>query len=193
VPYLPNEFGVMPRFLWTMEAPPHDQVVGTINSAKFNFKLDYQLDSDVVLDYLGARPNSNQIDKKEGFFAPGIPFEQRHHDVDAAWVARNCQSSNNREQVVQALMDAGVKVHSLGQCMHNKDFPTANPDSWQKAVSFLSHYKFYLSFENCICRHYFTEKLFRCYEAGVIPILLGHPADVEYFLPHPVGSTVIMT
>ncbi len=194
MPPLPHEFGAVPQFLWSMESPQHDRIVGTINSAMFNFMLDYQLDSEVVQDYLGFGPGViwNQIDKKEGLFAPALGFEQRHHDVDAAWVAGNCRSSNNREQVVEALMDIGVKVDALGRCKHNKDFPIGYQDSWKNIVTLLSRYKFYFSFENSICRHYFTEKLFRCFEAGVIPVLLGHPADAEYFLPHQVDNMIKM-
>jgi hypothetical protein len=192
-----HEFGVEPQFLDNMESPQHDKYVGTVKSAMFNFKSDYHLDSEVVKAYFEAVPGmiGKQIDTKEGIFAPALPFEQRHHDVDAAWVAKNCRSSNNREQVVQALMNVGVKVDSFGGCMHNKDFPIEFQNSLQDDAALqkvLSRYKFYLAFENSICRHYFTEKLFRSFAAGIIPILLGHPADAEYFLPHQVRIMTIM-
>ena len=83
-------------------------------------------------------------------------------------------------------MGAGVRVDNFGGCMHNKDFPAGYQDTEENFMQLLSKYKFYLSFENSICRHYYTEKLFRSLEIGVIPILLGHPADSEYLLPHKV-------
>ncbi len=151
--------------------------------------MGYQLDDDVVHAYNGHSENLEHIiERKEGLFQPPLPFEQRHGDVHSAWVAKNCKSSNNREQIVQSMMNAGMKVHSFGGCFHNKDFPSGYKDTSENLLKLLSQYKFYLSFENSICRHYYTEKLFRCFEAGVVPILLGHPADIQYFLPHQVSK-----
>ncbi len=170
-----------------MESPQHEQTVGSRRSARFNFNMGYQLDSEVVYAYFGYSENiAHTIEHKEGLFKPPLPFEERHGDVHAAWVANNCKSSSNREHVVGSIMNAGIKVDSFGGCMHNKDFPSGHKDTEESLLILLSRYKFYLSFENSICRHYYTEKLFRCFEAGVIPILLGHPVDIEYFLPHKV-------
>lgn len=179
--------GITPQFAYNMESPQHEEVVGSIQSARFNFKIDYQLDSEVVSAYFGYSENLiRTIDKKQGIFKPPLSFEDRHKDIHAAWIAKNCKSSSNREQVVHSIMNAGIRVDSFGGCMHNKDFPNGYIDSEENLIKVISRYKFYLSFENSLCRHYYTEKLFRCFEAGVIPILLGHPADVEYFLPHQV-------
>jgi hypothetical protein len=185
------EWGIVPQFAFNVESPQHDEIVGTIKSAKFNFRFDYQLDSDIVAAYFGLAPSTleDSVHRQTGLFKPYLPYEQRHVPVEAAWVAKNCQSSNHREQFVEAVMGAGVRVDSFGGCMHNKDFPAEYQDISRDDESFaklLSQYKFYLSFENSICRHYYTEKLFRSLEIGVIPILLGHPADSEYLLPHKV-------
>jgi hypothetical protein len=171
-----------------MESPQHDDIVGTIKSAKFNFRDDYQLDSEIVSAYIGLAPGTLQdfVHRQTGLFKPYLPYQQRHVHVEAAWVAKNCRSSNHREQFVEAIMGAGVRVDNFGGCMHNKNFPVGYQDTAENLMQLLSKYKFYLSFENSICRHYYTEKLFRSLEIGVIPILLGHPADSEYLLPHKV-------
>lgn len=36
------------------------------------------------------------------------------------------------------------------------------------------NYKFYLAFENSICKDYFTEKLFRMMKYDVVPIVYGN-------------------
>jgi hypothetical protein len=186
-PELSPDLGIAPEFAFNMESPQHEQTVGSRRSARFNFNMGYQLDSEVVYAYFGYSENiAHTIEHKEGLFKPPLPFEERHGDVHAAWVANNCKSSSNREHVVGSIMNAGIKVDSFGGCMHNKDFPSGHKDTEESLLILLSRYKFYLSFENSICRHYYTEKLFRCFEAGVIPILLGHPVDIEYFLPHKV-------
>jgi hypothetical protein len=171
-----------------MESPQHDDIVGTIKSAKFNFRVDYQLDSEIVSAYFGLAPSTleDSVHQQTGLFKPYLPYEQRHVHVETAWVAKNCRSSNHREQFVEAVMGAGVRVDNFGGCLHNKDFPEGYQDTEESFIKLLSKYKFYLSFENSLCRHYYTEKLFRSLEIGVIPILLGHPADIDYLLPHKV-------
>ncbi len=186
-----REWGIIPQFAHNMESPQHDDIVGTIKSAKFNFRDDYQLDSDIVSSYTGLAPSTfstlqDSVHRQTGLFKPYLPYEQRHVHVEAAWVAQNCRSSNHREQFVEAVMGAGVRVDSFGGCLHNKDFPAGYQDTHESFIKLLSKYKFYLSFENSLCRHYYTEKLFRSLEIGVIPILLNHPADSEYLLPHKV-------
>jgi hypothetical protein len=188
-PELSPDFGTAPQFAFNLESPQHEQTVGSSSIAKFNFNMGYQLDSEVVYAYFVHSDNlAHTIEQKEGLFKPPLPFEERHSDVHAAWVAKNCKSSSNREHVVQSIMSAGIKVDSFGSCFHNKDFPSGHKDTAESLLKLLSRYKFYLSFENSICRHYYTEKLFRCFEAGVVPVLLGHPADIEYFLPHQVRN-----
>jgi hypothetical protein len=186
-----REWGIVPQFAYNMESPQHDDIVGTIKSAKFNFRFDYQLDSEIVAAYFELAPSTleDSVRRQTMLFKPYLPYEQRHVGVEAAWVAKNCRSSNHREQFVEAVMGAGVRVDSFGGCLHNKDFPAGYQDISHDDSSFmklLSKYKFYLSFENSNCRHYYSEKLFRSLEIGVIPILLGHPADIEYLLPHKV-------
>lgn len=46
----------------------------------------------------------------------------------------------------------------------------------------MSHYKFSLCFENCICPGYVSEKIFDCLAAGSIPVYFGAP-DVERTVP----------
>jgi len=43
-------------------------------------------------------------------------------------------------------------------------------------------YKFYLAFENSEDESYVTEKLFRCFMEGIVPVYKGAP-NVEKFLP----------
>jgi hypothetical protein len=142
------------------------------------------------------------FESRTGLFQPEVPFELRYSDDTAApvsWVASHCSSQNQRERVVQQLLDAGLTIDIMGKCMHNKDFPPEHVAATQfdnsdgnhgygpngkKFFEFMAKYKFYLNFENSNCKHYYTEKLRRSLILGVVPILLGHPADHEYILPH---------
>jgi hypothetical protein len=204
-----DEWNTTPSFLYNWESP-HAALSGQHLSRLFHYRGDYSLDADYSQNYfqwnnptalrqlIGDRkdPFMYMFQTRTGLFQPAVPFEQRYSDAaPVAWVASHCSSSNQREQVVQQLLDAGLKIDIMGQCMHNKDFP---PDFQQNNhkfdgdygpngkhfFNFMSKYKFYLNFENSNCKHYYSEKLRRSLILGIVPILLGHPADHEYILPH---------
>jgi hypothetical protein len=206
-----DEWNTTPAFLYNWESP-HAALSGQHLSRLFHFRGDYSLDGDYSLNYfqwnnpsdkflrqlIGEHNNPfmHMFETRTGLFQPEIPFELRYSDTaPVAWVASHCSSSNQREQVVQQLLDAGLKIDILGQCMHNKDFPPEFQSNNHKFegdhgpngkhfFNFLSKYKFYLNFENSNCKHYYSEKLRRSLILGIVPILLGHPADHEYILPH---------
>ena len=45
-------------------------------------------------------------------------------------------------------------------------------------------YKFYLSFENALCRDYATEKLWRIFQTNVVPIVLGNASYSDILPSH---------
>lgn len=205
------DWATTPAFLYNYESP-EVFLSGQSISRLFHFRGDYSLDADYSLNYfqwnnpsdnflqllIGKRKNPfmHMFETRTGLFQPEVPFDLRYNDsAPVAWVASHCSSQNQRERVVRQLLDAGLKVDIMGNCMHNKDFPPelqgANHKSdsdhgpnGKKFFDFLGKYKFYLNFENSNCKHYYTEKLRRSLILGVVPILLGHPADHEYILPH---------
>ena len=53
----------------------------------------------------------------------------------------------------------------------------------EKLYEILSNYKFILSIENAICDDYVTEKLWRTYYVGSVPIVLANNARIDDYLP----------
>ena len=47
-------------------------------------------------------------------------------------------------------------------------------------INQLGKYKFYLSFENALCRDYITEKFYLALHAGTLPIVYGGGSKVDY-------------
>lgn len=94
------------------------------------------------------------------------------------YVQRDCYTPSDREHYVKELMKH-VAIDSYGPCLNNKKMPDEidgfvklhSPEFYQ----FLAQYKFHIAFENAICNDYMTEKLFRPFEVGSVPIYMGSP------------------
>ena len=100
----------------------------------------------------------------------------------ALFMANNCNSLNDREQIVKGMIDHdGFRVDSLSSCLHNADPP--NGMSLDNKIEVMKQYLFYLAFENQCVDDYITEKLWGPFEAGTIPIYFGSP-NVKEHVPH---------
>lgn len=67
-------------------------------------------------------------------------------------------------------------VDSLGRHLNN----VGGPVPYQGFDGVVSQYKFMICFENTSAPGYITEKIIRCFVAGVIPIYWGHPDFKNY-------------
>jgi len=108
--------------------------------------------------------------------SPGLSYDQAIRG--AVFLARNCHSQNNREAIVQKLIDSKLRVDSLSSCLHNANAPPGINLGDKKQV--MQHYLFYLAFENQNTEDYITEKLWGPLEAGTVPIYYGAPNVKEH-------------
>ena len=101
-----------------------------------------------------------------------------------SFLARHCQSRNNREQVVKDLMSAGIRVDSMSHCMHNYDKPFKEKGTkWiPYKIKLLRGWKFHAAFENGNVRDYVTEKVYTTLAAGTVPIYMG-ASNIDEFVP----------
>ena len=97
-------------------------------------------------------------------------------------------------------MSEGGRVARLGSCMHNAEFSVDvneithklhgdvgwHPDRNAQDAS-LAKFKFMLAFENNLCDHYLTEKVWKAYGIGIVPVVMAGeralealPADDSY-------------
>ena len=95
----------------------------------------------------------------------------------ASFVARNCQPMNNRNDFVKAI-DGVIGVASLGECLHNTDWPKCGERPCTK-VEALKDYKFHLAFENGYSQGFLTDRLYQAMQAGVVPVFMGTTEVVE--------------
>eukprot|EP00591_Stephanopyxis_turris_P001247 CAMPEP_0195524256 /NCGR_PEP_ID=MMETSP0794_2-20130614/23968_1 /TAXON_ID=515487 /ORGANISM="Stephanopyxis turris, Strain CCMP 815" /LENGTH=689 /DNA_ID=CAMNT_0040654433 /DNA_START=70 /DNA_END=2139 /DNA_ORIENTATION=+ len=91
----------------------------------------------------------------------------------ASFIARNCNSKNNREGVVQGLIDAGFRVDSLSGCLNNARPPNGLNMNDKKKVQ--QQYLFHLAFENGCVDDYITEKMWGTLQSGTLPVYFGAP------------------
>ena len=96
----------------------------------------------------------------------------------------DCNVPSDRDSYAAELMKY-VKLDSYGTCLHNKDLPEhlRDPVDGMESpdlVRIISQYKFVLAFENAICDDYITEKLWRTFRAGSVPIYKGSPSVMDW-------------
>ena len=115
------------------------------------------------IHYLGARNISN----------PPVSWNST---IDGAtFIARNCNSRNNREDVVQGLREAGIRVDGLSGCLNSMQV-----NNRSDKITLMKPYKFNLAFENGNVVDYVTEKVYEALASGVLPVYMGAPNIQEY-------------
>jgi hypothetical protein len=115
-----------------------------------NWTATYRRDSVIVAPYEKYMP-----------YKPGITDRPQQNNYAAgktklvAWFVSNCAAKSGRSRIAQEL-SRHIKVDIYGRCGRHscrrgqpKCFDILNKD-----------YKFYLSFENSVCRDYITEKFY---------------------------------
>ena len=113
----------------------------------------------------------------------------------ASFVASTCHKGEGTTKRVSVVMqlEAYIRVDSLGKCHTTRHIPEGivlkSGRSEQQNLLYkqqaISHYMFYLAFENTYERGYVTEKVFDALIAGVVPVYLGPSIDCQPLLPHP--------
>ena len=72
-----------------------------------------------------------------------------------AWIVSHCNAVNNRDEYVAELKKTGVEVDIFGNCGENIYHLNGT-----QIKDLITRYKFFLSFENSLCKDYITEKIF---------------------------------
>lgn len=196
----PQAHCLPPRLLshtWLLEYSESPGYYPELHSAlftrQFDLKVSYELDSDVIMTALHPMVEGGTIPPAEWLREPAA----RSRPAAIVYVASNCASRNEREQLVrrlQAALPPTLPLHSVGKCLHTHEAPELAPQpatgrprdgtTWRSKARALSAYAFCLVAENSIARDYVTEKLFHAFAAGCVPVYYG-ARSVERLLPHP--------
>lgn len=99
-----------------------------------------------------------------------------------AWMVSNCWTQSKRELYVTELkkyIDVDVYGRCGGLTCPTHALHSSDPQCYNMLQS---NYKFYLAFENSLCKDYVTEKFFKIMAHHIIPVVYGG-ADYSQYAP----------
>lgn len=160
----------------------------------FNIVVSYHWASMVMIPFLQwancrediVRPAISRLYGSKNVTKVFGKLSLKTKSAEVLFFARNCDFVMHRRQgFVKQLIQAGLRIDSVGKCLNSKSQEEVSHCSGMKGnrrLCLIGAYAFYLSIENSISLDYVSEKLYEPLLVGTIPIYLGAP-NVENFLP----------
>ncbi|CAG5116706.1 unnamed protein product [Candidula unifasciata] len=166
---------------FSVESPPNSAASRFGNEVwhgLFNWTMSYRHDSEFWHGYVRSEKRKQPV-ANETRAADEKTWRELFSKKQGlvAWFVSNCQTDSRREMYVTELMKH-IPVDIYGTC------GTLKCTEQDKCVQMLrTKYKFYLAFENSLCKDYVTEKLLKIYNiGGLIPVVRGG-ADYHKLFP----------
>ncbi|KFM64763.1 Glycoprotein 3-alpha-L-fucosyltransferase A, partial [Stegodyphus mimosarum] len=153
----------MPKQIWILvhhESPPHTPDILKNLDGVFNWTATYRFDSEILLTPL-VKKRSHPITDMTNY--------ARNKKRMVVWLVSNCKTPSRREEYVAELQKY-IPVHIYGSCGQYSCLPKMSDECYQKLGKV---YRYYLSFENSICKDYVTEKLYHVLNTNMVPVVLG--------------------
>lgn len=152
----------------------------------FNLTATYSPDSDIPrVDMRRFKNCILKADRYEALKQMDYTWKKRNGTV-VAWFASECATQSKREKYIKELQKH-IPVDIYGECgplkCGSRSLGTWSKDKChEKLLHKRNSYKFYLSFENSLCKDYVTEKLWMLEYLDVVPVVMGL-ADYDNMLP----------
>ncbi|XP_064643170.1 alpha-(1,3)-fucosyltransferase 11-like [Lineus longissimus] len=159
------------------ESPMNNHLLTHTNMIRlFNHTSTFKRESDYPLT-LYSLPSLHYLIERKPL---SIDVKNKHRKDGLApvvYIQSHRGVASYRDPYVEELMKY-IPVDSYGACLHNKDLPKELIDPVEhmgspQFLDLISKYKFHLAFENALCDDYMTEKLFRVFHVGGVPVHLG--------------------
>lgn len=183
-----------PDDIWILWVDEANRQMTYFNQYQFNWTLSFRQDSEVALASYGllipkqrssssssteslpsslvlwlTKRNLRIADAKiEQQILTNFRYRQRH----ALWFISNCIPQRRLEYYRQ--LKEFYPIRAFGRCVETKCDRNDHCDSDQSYLAM-----FYLAFESQTCTDYVTEKFWRAFSYGMIPIVLG-PSKQSY-------------
>lgn len=165
----------------TQESPRTMPIDVSLMGNYFNWTMSYRLNSDVQLLYGRVKPKVTApatIEETKEFIEKTHLESARNYAANkthlVGWMASHCETDSLRETYVHELSKY-IQVDIYGSCgnlscARNWTHWLSEPECYDMVEH---KYKFYLSFENSICRDYVTEKFFEILNRAIVPVVYG--------------------
>ncbi|KAK2145931.1 hypothetical protein LSH36_646g01058 [Paralvinella palmiformis] len=144
----------------------------------FNVTMTYRRDSTIPFPYSVIEPRKDKL----GYIAvTKEDIERKSKDHPVSWMVSRCHKKGCvRHEYVEHL-SRFIPVDIYGRCGNL----TCSRDSSDTCMIMQERrYKFYLAFENAVCRDYVTEKAFRTLNYSIVPVVMGGANYSEILPPH---------
>ncbi|KAH6937923.1 hypothetical protein HPB50_005247 [Hyalomma asiaticum] len=168
---------------WSLEPPWHCPValLKDLNNT-INWTMTYRHDSDVSNNYATISKLTSPY-SQQSYSEQSLKNAWKGKSKTAVWAVSSCKTSGKREDYIEELQKH-LYVDVYGKCGENV---CAKENGYNCYKMFAKNYFFYLSFENCICKDYVTEKLFKLLLHDIIPVVYG---GANYTQIAPPGSYI---
>ena len=138
----------------------------------FNYSMTYSRTSTIFMPY----GECIGLSKRPVGINEAISDILQNKKKLVVWMVSNCFTGGGREKYVRDLQKY-IPVDIYGNC------GTLSCYNDRDCVKHLTGYKFYLAFENSVCGEYMTEKLWRSFEWGLVPVVYGGLGGYKEALP----------
>ncbi|XP_046451560.1 alpha-(1,3)-fucosyltransferase C-like [Daphnia pulex] len=171
---MPPRRSVRQRWIFYLqESPLHTPNILYDLSNVFNWTMTFRMDSDIYTPYpvVETTPGSAlelQI-WNTTFNRNKLKHNVRRKKKLLAWFVSNCFTTSGREKYVLELQKY-VEVDVYGTC---GNLTCSHSDHIECYKMLERDYKFYLAFENSICKDYVTEKFYNALLFNVVPVVYG--------------------
>ncbi|XP_042210045.1 alpha-(1,3)-fucosyltransferase C-like [Homarus americanus] len=177
---LPSQRSTHTRYVFVMQESPMN-LFGDLHhyDGVFNWTLTYRLDSDFPSPH-GFVTQRSQHSSHDGDGRVDVAELVANKTKLAAWFVSNCHSSSGRESLARTLQNY-FPLDIYGKC-GVLECPRVHQNQCYTMLQ--KDYKFYMAFENSLCRDYITEKFFGVLEYYVVPVVWGSGNYTTQAPPH---------
>ncbi len=176
---LPSRSETKPNSVWILwsDEPPSIINYALLKSYRFNWTISYKLNSEVSLATYGLFvKRDNPLSNEEYQYWIDKEFSRRQNG--ALWFVSNCHAKRRLELFHNLKHASTLLIEGYGRCVDYYPLHLCRSAS-QCEYDYMSNFKFYLSFESNTCRDYITEKFYKAFYHGLIPIVYG-PDKIDY-------------
>ncbi|XP_060084763.1 alpha-(1,3)-fucosyltransferase C-like [Ylistrum balloti] len=148
----------------------------------FNWTINYRRDSDILSRY--GSFESKHLNSRNRT-ATDIGELSIRKNMTAAWFVGNCNTHGRRETYVKVLQKH-MDVSIYGRCGNLRCKEKGRAANWGENClhNVEKDTRYYLSFENSLCRDYMTEKAFKVFKThSLVPVVRGGANYSMYLSP----------